>query len=81
MKKLIDSGKAIHACPELLGGLLILKRTWQKLLVEMVLMPSNAAKVVTISDKDVTDDYKHGAIVRLKILKKYQCDTVILKYS
>ncbi len=23
LKKLIDSGKAIHACPELLGGLLI----------------------------------------------------------
>ena len=42
-------------------------------------MWNDAAKVVTISNKDVTDDYKHGAIVTLKILKKYQCDTVILK--
>ena len=30
---------------------------------------NDAAKVVTISNKDVTDDYKHGAIVTLKILK------------
>ncbi|CAC8124936.1 Uncharacterized conserved protein [Staphylococcus aureus] len=42
-------------------------------------MWNNVAKVITISNKDVTDDYKHGAIVTLKILKKYQCDTVILK--
>lgn len=37
LKKLIDSGKAIHACPELLGGLLI-PREPAEIIVEMVLM-------------------------------------------
>ena len=36
-------------------------------------------RLLLFRTKDVTDDYKHGAIVTLKILKKYQCDTVILK--
>ncbi|ELL5525043.1 TPA: DUF523 domain-containing protein [Staphylococcus aureus] len=81
LKKLIDSGKAIHACPELLGGLLIPREPAEIIGGDGFDVWNDAAKVVTISNKDVTDDYKHGAIVTLKILKKYQCDTVILKVN
>ncbi|SUK31373.1 Uncharacterized conserved protein [Staphylococcus aureus] len=51
LKKLIDSGKAIHACPELLGGLLIPREPAEIIGGDGFDVWNNVAKVITIRTK------------------------------
>ena len=71
-KKVIDlvmEGKAIPVCPEQLGGLPTPReRAEQK-----------GDKIITITDKDITDEFEYGAKEGLKIAQLVNCKEAILK--
>lgn len=77
--ELINEGKAIHACPELLGGLNVPREPAEIIGGDGFDVLDGNAKVLTVSDKDVTEAFLKGAEATLKILLAENIDTVILK--
>ncbi|ATD31018.1 DUF523 domain-containing protein [Macrococcoides bohemicum] len=77
--ELINEGKAIHACPELLGGLNVPREPAEIIGGDGFDVLDGKAKVLTVSDKDVTEAFLKGAEATLKILLAENVDTVILK--
>lgn len=77
--ELINEGKAIHACPELLGGLNVPRDPAEIIGGDGFDVLDGKAKVLTVSDKDVTEAFLKGAEATLKILLAENVDTVILK--
>lgn len=69
IKKLVDEGRAIMCCPELLGGLKV-----PRLPCEI-----KDGRVINISSDDKTDHFVDGAIRTLKIAQKYGIKKAILK--
>ena len=69
IKKLVEEGKAIPVCPEVLGGLPTPRE------------PSEIrdGRVYSKSGKDVTDEFVKGATIALNICKEACCDLAILK--
>jgi uncharacterized protein YbbK (DUF523 family) len=66
---LVVAGKAMPVCPEQLGGMLIPREPAEQ----------RGDKVITVSGKDVTEKFKHGAEVGLKIAALINCKGAILK--
>lgn len=69
IKKLVDDGKAIMVCPEVLGGLNV-----PRLPCEI-----KKGRVVNIASDDKTDYFVEGAIKTLETAKKYDIKKAILK--
>jgi len=69
IKKLVDEGKAIMVCPEVLGGLKV-----PRLPCEI-----KNGRVVTITSDDKTEYFVDGAIKTYEIAKKYGIKKAILK--
>ena len=69
IKMLVEEGKAIPVCPEVLGGLPTPRE------------PSEIrdGRVYSKSGKDVTDEFVKGATIALNICKGAGCDLAILK--
>ena len=69
MKELVDSGRAVCACPEVLGGLSTPRE------------PSEICgdRVVNRIGKDVTAEFKKGAKEALRIYLENQCTMAVLK--
>ncbi|MBP1926365.1 uncharacterized protein YbbK (DUF523 family) [Sedimentibacter acidaminivorans] len=68
-KELIDNGKALIICPEVLGGMSVPRPP-----CEIV-----GDKVINIDKEDKTDNFKVGAIKVLEIANKYGIKKAILK--
>jgi len=66
---LIKSGQAIPICPEQLGGLSTPREPAEQ----------KGDKIVTISGKDVTDQFIDGANECLRIARLFACKKAILK--
>ncbi|WP_414044814.1 DUF523 domain-containing protein [Macrococcus equi] len=77
--QLIEEGRAIHACPEVLGGLSTPRDPAEIVGGDGFDVLDGKAKVITISGKDVTEAFIKGAEQTLQILKDNLVDTVILK--
>ncbi|WP_414043803.1 DUF523 domain-containing protein [Macrococcus animalis] len=77
--QLIKEGNAIHACPELLGGLTVPRAPAEIIGGDGFDVLDGNAKVMTNTGKDVTASFIKGAEQTLKILKEKSIDTVILK--
>lgn len=71
--------KAIHACPELLGGLNVPREPAEIIGGDGFDVLDGQAKVLTAGNKDVTAAFVKGAEATLKILLTENIDTVILK--
>ncbi len=68
-KELIDNGKALMICPEVLGGMSVPRSP-----CEIV-----GDKVINIDKEDKTINFKEGAIKVLEIANKYGIKKAILK--
>lgn len=77
--KMIEEGKAIHACPEVLGGLSTPRDPAEIIGGDGFDVLAGRAKVITTHGKEVTDAFIQGAHQTLKILQDHHIDTVILK--
>ncbi|MBW0761948.1 MULTISPECIES: DUF523 domain-containing protein [Mammaliicoccus] len=78
-KQLIDEGKAISVCPEILGGLQIPREPAEIIDGDGFDVWNDKAKVITVSGQDVTHQFKEGAKRTLSIIRDLKANTVILK--
>ena len=67
--ELVKTGKAIPVCPEILAGLGMPRGPFEQ----------KNKKVLDKNGKDFTADFKRGANEALKIAKKHNCNSAILK--
>ncbi len=74
VKKLVDDGKAIPVCPEVLGGLNISRPC-----AEMIVDRNDSKKIITEDGQDVTDEFMEGAKKTLDIAKTIGTKIAILK--
>ncbi|KAA1042396.1 DUF523 domain-containing protein [Macrococcus equipercicus] len=79
LKTLVDDGKAIAACPELMGGLLVPRTPAEIIGGAGEDVWQGTAQVMTRDGRDVTADYKAGAERFLEICLQHHITTVILK--
>ncbi len=73
LKKLVDDGKALAVCPEVLGGLPIPRPPCE------IQTDSDNFKVVTKNGEDYTPAYLLGARKTLEIARKHGVKIAILK--
>ncbi|CAD2073330.1 DUF523 domain-containing protein [Phocicoccus pinnipedialis] len=76
---LIESGQAISACPEVLGGLSTPRDPAEIVGGDGFNVWEGSARVITHKGEDVTEAYKRGAARTLEIVQEMKCNTVILK--
>jgi len=69
IKQLVDEGKAIMVCPEVLGGMSV-----PRLPCEI-----KCGIVLNINNENKTDSFQNGAIKVLELAKKYGIKKAILK--
>lgn len=69
IKELVDNGKAIMICPEVLGGMSVPRLPCE--------IKNN--KVININNEDKTDNFMDGAIKVLELAKTYGIKKAILK--
>lgn len=74
IKQLVAEGKAVVACPEVLGGLSIPRKP-----CELVKDKQGQEKVLTQEGIDCTEAFKEGAFKTLEIAKKVGAKKAILK--
>lgn len=79
LKKLVEQGKAIPMCPEVLGGLTTPRPSAEIVGCNGLDVWKGNAKVMTQYGEDVTEKFKAGAQTALNILKDNGCTIVILK--
>ncbi len=79
LKSLVDEGKAMAACPEVMGGLLIPREPAEIIGGNGEDVWNGTARVVTISGRDVTQAYQSGAKRFLEICHNHYITTVVLK--
>ncbi|MEQ8168318.1 MAG: DUF523 domain-containing protein [Candidatus Eremiobacterota bacterium] len=73
IKKLVDAGKAIPLCPEVLGGLPV-----PRIPAEIIVCDGNK-KIINRHGEDVTEFFKRGARKTLAIAKENEVICAILK--
>lgn len=76
---LVQEGRAIMVCPEVLGGLPIPREPAEIIGGDGVTVWQNRAKVITVSGRDVTQHFKDGAVLAYQKLQKLGIDQLILK--
>lgn len=79
LKTLLEKGVAIHACPELLGGLPIPRPPAEIIGGDGFDVLKGHAKVMTQHGEDVTPMYIEGAKRTLALIEKNDIHAVILK--
>lgn len=78
-KNLIDEKKAISICPEILGGLQVPREPAEIIGGDGYDVWNDQAKVMTVTGRDVTIQFKEGAKRALSIIKDLNANIVILK--
>lgn len=81
VNQLVNQGKAVSFCPELLGGFSTPREPCEIIGGDGDSVLDGTGKVITKSGKDVTDQYIKGAEVFLEKVQELQATTVILKES
>ncbi len=76
---LIKKGKAIPLCPEQLGGLTTPRSGARILSGKGEDILNGKSNLITDDGNNVTNEYIKGAKETLKIIKLFDCDTIILK--
>ncbi|OTN77237.1 hypothetical protein A5886_002334 [Enterococcus sp. 8G7_MSG3316] len=76
---LVQEGRAIMVCPEVLGGLPIPRDPAEIIGGDGVTVWQGAARVMTVSGQDVTQQFKEGAIVAYQKLQALGINQLILK--
>ena len=79
IKKLAEENKAIPVCPELLGSLSVPRERSEIKGGTGVDVLAKKCRVITISGRDVTDNFIAGAKHVLSLAKKYSVKKAILK--
>ncbi|MGX7417722.1 DUF523 domain-containing protein [Carnobacterium gallinarum] len=79
LKKLVNDGKAIHFCPEVLGGLGTPREPAEISGGTAKDVWLGKARIVTLSGIDVTEAFKNGALLALKQAQQHNIQLVILK--
>lgn len=79
ISKLIEEGKAMPVCPELLGGFLTPREPAEIIGGNGEDVLDGKAKVIEKSGKDVTELYIKGAYTTLKKAKEVNATVVVLK--
>ena len=69
LKELFDSGQAVCACPEVLGGLPTPRAPSEKC----------GDKIINSAGRDVTAEFKKGAEEALRIYRENNCTMAVLK--
>ena len=79
LKQLVEDGKAMPVCPELMGGLQVPREPAEIREGDGEAVWQGRARVVTCSGQDVTAQFKEGALQTLAMCRQYQVTLVILK--
>lgn len=79
IKNLVDTGKAIIVCPEVLGGLQTPREPAEIIGGNGHDVLDGKAKVIEQSGKDVTEAFIKGAYITLEKVKNMQATKVVLK--
>ncbi len=79
IKSLVDEGKAIPVCPEVLGGFSIPRERTEILNASGEDVLDRRAKVITESGKDVSEGFINGANKVLEIAKENHVKEAIFK--
>ena len=69
LKALLDSGEAVAACPEVLGGLPTPRDPSER----------QGERVVSCTGRDVTEEFRRGAEEALRIYRENGCTMAVLK--
>lgn len=79
LDQLIQQGKAIAFCPEVLGGLTTPREPAEIIGGTAEDVWSGTAQVMTVSGEDVTESFKAGALVALEQAQQAQITVAVLK--
>ena len=79
IKELVDSGKAIAVCPEVMGGLPIPRENSEIAGGDGLSVLRRKAAVMSVSGIDLSENYVAGARRVLSLAKKYTIKKAILK--
>lgn len=79
ISELLENGKAVSVCPELLGGLLTPREPAEIIGGNGDDVLNGNARVITKSGKDVTEQFVEGAYLALKRVKELNANVVVLK--
>ncbi|QLK86884.1 DUF523 domain-containing protein [Staphylococcus sp. 17KM0847] len=79
LQQLVDEGRAVPICPEVLGGLSTPREPSEIVDGDGMSVWKGQKRVKTVSNHDVTDAFTLGAQRALALLQSYNIDTVILK--
>lgn len=79
LKQLVENGKAMPVCPELMGGLRVPREPAEIRGGDGEAVWQGHARVVTRSGQDVTAQFKEGALQTLAMCRQLQVTLVILK--
>lgn len=79
LKKLVDEGKAIMVCPEVMGGLPTPRPPAEIVGGDGTAVWRGYAKVLTVTGEDVTQVYQEGAVKAYQKLREHKINTIILK--
>ncbi len=69
IRKLVEEGKAVTVCPEVLGGLSIPRDPAERV----------GERIITCKGRDVTEAYQKGAEKSLEIFLREGCEYAVLK--
>lgn len=81
LKQLLDSGKAVTVCPELLGGFMTPREPAEITGGTGTDVLDGKAKVLDRSGNDVTGMYLDGARITLETARQYNASVVVLKQN
>ncbi|MCG3400458.1 DUF523 domain-containing protein [Staphylococcus massiliensis] len=79
LRQLVADGKAVSVCPEVLGGLAVPREPSEIVGGNGDDVWEGRAKVMTISGRDVTENFKKGALASLEVVREFGGSLVILK--
>lgn len=79
LKKLVDEGKAIMVCPEVMGGLPIPRSPAEIVGGNGMTVWNGCARVLTVTGDDMTLVYQEGAVKAYQKLQEQKVATVIMK--
>lgn len=79
IKQMVEDGKAIPFCPEVMGGLPIPRNPAEIVGGDGVDVWNGRAKVIDNQEKDVTEEYKRGAMLALNKMQELHITKIIMK--
>jgi uncharacterized protein YbbK (DUF523 family) len=79
LEQLIQEGKAVSICPEVLGGLSTPRPPAEIIGGNGDDVLDGHARVVDIRGNDVTEEFVQGAYIAFKLIQQFRVTTIVLK--